>query len=151
MYYKYKLYFMYIYCEIRCSECELNLCVFIEWLLRILKNCFFVSYVKFILNYLKYILNISFLMWLLCKLVNFLIYLFLLKVYVYYLSGKKIVLIILEVYRSICWIIVGGNNVERIIVNNFCLFYFEEVINGVVKMIKKEVFVFCKRGLGFIF
>lgn len=119
--------------------------------MRILKNCFFVSYVKFILNYLKYILNISFLMWLLCKLVNFLIYLFLLKVYVYYLSGKKIVLIILEVYRSICWIIVGGNNVERIIVNNFCLFYFEEVINGVVKMIKKEVFVFCKRGLGFIF
>lgn len=150
MHHKHKLHFMHIHCEIRCSECELNLCVPIEWLLRILKNCLFASHVKLISNYSKYILNISPSMWLSCKSANFLIYLLLLKVYVHYPSGKKTALITSEVHRSICRTIVGGNNVERTIVNNLCSSHPEEVTNGAAKMIKKEALALCKRGSGSI-
>lgn len=89
-------------------------------------------------------------MWLSCKSANFLIYLLLLKVYVHYPSGKKTALITSEVHRSICRTIVGGNNVERTIVNNLCSSHPEEVTNGAAKMIKKEALALCKRGSGSI-
>lgn len=56
----------------------------------------------------------------------------------HYPSGKKTALITSEVHRSICRTIVGGNNVERTIVNNLCSSHPEEVTNGAAKMIKKE-------------
>lgn len=150
MNHKHKLHFMHIHCEIMCSECELNLCVSIYWLLRILKNCLFASHVKLLSNYSKFISNISPSMWLSCKPANCLIYLLLLKVYVHYQSGKKTALITSEVHRSICRTIVGGNNVERTIVNNLCSSHPEEVTNGAAKMIKKEALALCKRGSGSI-
>lgn len=148
MHHKHKLHFMHIHCEIRCSECELNLCVPIYWLLKILKNCLFASHVKLISNYSKYISNINPSMWLSCKSANFLIYLLLLKVYVHYPSGKKTALITSEVHRSICRTIVGGNNVERTIVNNLCSSHPEEVTNGAAKMIKKRHLLFVRGGRG---
>lgn len=148
MHHKHKLHFMHIHCEIRCSECELNLCVPIEWLLRILKNCLFASHVKLISNYSKYILNISPSMWLSCKSANFLIYLLLLKVYVHYPSGKKTALITSEVHRSICRTIVGGTMLKGPLLTTFAHLTLRRLQMGQRKWSRKRHLLFVRGGRG---
>ncbi|XP_062586325.1 uncharacterized protein LOC134247949 [Saccostrea cucullata] len=72
------------------------------------------------------------------------------EVYVHYPSGTKTALITSEVQKTICKVIVRGNNAERTIVNNLCSSHPEVVTDEVAKIVTKEAHALCKRGSGSI-
>lgn len=72
------------------------------------------------------------------------------QIIIYYNIGKKFQLIINEVYKKVCKVIIWGKNVERLIVDIIRKYKFEEVFLGVVLVVVNECKEFCCKNLNLV-